>query len=302
MRITVYGAGAVGGYFGGRLAATGYDVTFLARGAQLAALQANGLTLHSVDGDWSGPVSAVSALADAPPPDLVLLAVKARDVASAATDLAAHLTDTARVMALQNGIGHIQVLQDALGPERVIAATAFIGARVASPGVVRHSAAGFMRVGRWPEGSDPVISDLVQFLTNHGIKATESSAIRDDMWKKLIWNCGFNGPSALTGKAIGPMLATPASVILIRGLMAETAAVGRARGARLSDNIAQKTFGQTEGLADFKTSMLQDVEAGRPIENDAFYGFVCREGKLASVATPLSQQVFDELARRFPTP
>lgn len=298
----IYGAGAVGGYFGGRMVQAGADVTFLARGPQLEALSTRGLTLRSVDGDFHTPVRAVADLADAPPPDLVLLTVKAHDTAAAAADLARHLPPRARVVSLQNGVRNPVVLAETLGAERVIAATVFIGARVASLGVVAHTAAGFVRAGRYPEGTSAAVREVVAFLGAHGVPVTESPRIRRDLWRKLLWNAGFNGPSALTGATVGAMTARPGVRWLIRGLVAEAAAVAAAEGIDLPPDVVERTCGETEGLDDFKTSMLQDAEAGRPLEREAFYGHPAREGERLGVPTPLLAMVDDALALRFPAP
>ncbi len=301
MHTLIYGAGAVGGYFGARLHQAGAAVTFLARGTQLTALAEHGLRLNSVDGDYRAPsINTVARLADAPPADLVLLCVKGHDTPAAARDLAAHLPPHGRVVCLQNGLGHLDILAEALGRDRVIPATVFIGARVTAPGVIHHSAAGFVRAGKDPEGSDPEIDRVVGFLADHGVAITASPRIRLDMWKKLLWNLGFNGPSALSGATVGQMTATPGVAWLIRGLIAEAVAVGRANGMNLPDELVTKTAGQTKGLERFKTSMLQDVEAGRAIENDAFYGHILRIAN--GCETPLTQMMHDTLALRFPPP
>jgi 2-dehydropantoate 2-reductase len=299
VKTLVYGAGAVGGYFGGRLAQAGADVTFLARGLQLAALKANGLTVHSVEGDFALPVRAVARLSEAPTPDLVLLAVKSHDTPAAARELAAHLGPEAVVMSLQNGVDNPRVLIDALGAERVIAATVFIGARVSAPGVVAHTAAGAIRAGRYPEGTSDAVERVAAFLTGHGVKLTVSPRIGRDLWRKLLWNVGFNGPSALTGATVGAMRTRPGIAWLIRGLVAEAAAVAGAEGIDLPPDAVDRTCGETEGLDDFKTSMLQDVEAGRPLEREPFYGFLAREGERLGVPTPLAALVNDALALRF---
>jgi 2-dehydropantoate 2-reductase len=302
VRTLVYGAGAVGGYFGARLVEGGADVTFLARGRQLAALSATGLTLVSVDGDFFARVRTVARLADAPPPDLVLLCVKAHDTPAAARDLARTLPGDALVVSLQNGVENPGILADALGPDRVVAATVFIGARVAAPGIIHHTAAGTLRAGRYPEGTAPHVAKVIDFLKAHGLKAKESRTIRRDLWQKLLWNAGYNGPSALTGATVGAMAARPGIVWLIERLVAETAAVGRRAGVDLPDDAEARALAQTEGLSDFKTSMLQDVEAGRPVEREAFYGVVVREGERLGVETPLARMVGDALALRFEGP
>jgi len=299
MRTLVYGAGAVGGYFGARLLEAGADVTFLARGAQLKALRRDGVRVQSVDGDFAAPVRAVEHLADAPPPDLVLLAVKAHDTPAAARDLAAHLPPRAVVVSMQNGVENPILLADALGPERVVAATVFIGARVTAPGVIAHTAAGAVRAGRYPEGSSATVRRVAAFLADHGIRVTESSRIRRDLWRKLLWNVGFNGPSALTRATVGRMTARPGIVWLIRGLADEAAAVAGAAGVDLPPDVAARTCAETQGLDDFRTSMLQDVEAGRPVEREPFYGFLVREGERLGVATPLARLVNDALGLLF---
>ncbi|MBI5136800.1 MAG: 2-dehydropantoate 2-reductase [Nitrospirae bacterium] len=300
MRVLIYGAGAVGGYFGARLQEGGADATFVARGNQLAALRTHGIRLDSVNGAYKAPVRAVPRLADAPPADLVLLCVKGHDLRAATIDLAANLGPDAVVMPLMNGVGHLDTLREALGAGRVIAATVFIGARVAEPGVIRHSAAGFVRAGRDPDGVDPVVTRVVDFLDAHGMNITTSRTIRLDMWKKLLWNVGFNGPSALTGATVGAMTPLPGIAWLIRGLIAEAVRAGQAEGMALDDALVEKTCAQTQGLDDFKTSMLQDVEAGRPIENEPFYGYLLTLAGRHHIALPLTRMLHDALALRFP--
>ncbi len=302
MHTLIYGAGAVGGYFGARLVENGADVTFLARGAQYDALTKTGIRLDSVAGDFNAPVRTAGTLSEAPPADLVLLCVKGHDTPAAARDLARHLPEHAQVVCLQNGMGHLDILADALGAERVISASVFIGVRVASPGVIQHSAAGFIRAGLDPCGTDPEVTRVVDFLDAHGVNITLSQHIRLDMWKKLLWNLGFNGPSALTCATVGDMVSHPGTAWLIHGLMAEALAVGRAADVPLDEGLVAKTFGQTKGLDRFKTSMLQDVEAHRPIENEAVYGYVLAQGTAHGIDTPLTRMVHDALALRYPLP
>jgi 2-dehydropantoate 2-reductase len=302
VRTLVYGTGAVGGYFGARLVEGGADVTFLARGRQLAALSATGLTLVSVEGDYFARVRTVARLADAPPPDLVLLCVKAHATPAAAKALAEGVPKEAVVISLQNGVENPDILIDALGATRVIAATVFIGARVAAPGIIQHTAAGIIRAGRYPEGTAPHVTRVIEFLQAHGVKAKETRTIRRDLWHKLLWNAGFNGPSALTCATVGAMTDRPGIRWLIGGLVAEAGAVARKAGVDLPDDAEAKTVAQVDGLADFKTSMLQDVEAGRPVEREAFYGVLVREGERLGVETPLARMVNDALALRFDGP
>jgi 2-dehydropantoate 2-reductase len=166
--------------------------------------------------------------------------------------------------------------------------------------VIHHSAAGFVRAGRDPNGIDPAVTRVIDFLDAHGMNITTSSTIRLDMWKKLLWNVGFNGPSALTGATVGAMAAHPGVVWLIRGLIAEAVRAGQAEGMALDDTLVDKTLGQTRGLDDFKTSMLQDVEANRPIENEPFYGYLLTLAGRHNLELPLTRVLHDTLALRFP--
>jgi 2-dehydropantoate 2-reductase len=310
MEVLIYGAGAVGGYFGGRLLEQDVPVTFLARGPQLLALREHGIRLDSIDGDFSAPVHTARNLSQAlkgPTPDLVLLCVKGHDTAAAASDMAAHLPVGTPVMALQNGIDHLNELGSRLGPSQIIAATVFIGAQVSEPGVIRHTGAGFIRAGYIPSGAGleqdalgaAKAKAVITFMADHGINITASPDILLDMWKKLLWNVGFNGPSALCQATVGQLTERQGSAWLIRGLIAEAVAVGQRAGIDLSNDLVEKTFGHIKGLDDFKTSMLQDVEAGRPIENSAFYGYLLTEAARLNIDTPLIRMTHDALALRF---
>jgi 2-dehydropantoate 2-reductase len=159
-----------------------------------------------------------------------------------------------------------------------------------------------VRAGHYPEGTSDAAREVVAFLADHGVTAKESRRIRRDLWRKLLWNVGFNGPSALTRSPVGAMVAREGVRWLIRGLVAEAAAVAAAAGIDLPDDAVDDTCGQTEGLDDFRTSMLQDVDAGRPVEREPFYGFLAREGDRLGVPTPLARMVNDALALLFEGP
>jgi 2-dehydropantoate 2-reductase len=298
MRVLVHGAGAVGGYFGARLARGGHDVTLVARGRNLAVLQRDGLTVHLPDETWTLPLRAVGTPAEAPPADLVLLCVKSHDTRAAADALRPVVAPDTVILSLQNGIENETILAEALGLPPLLVGLTRIGVELTGPGVVQYTGRGEIVFGE-PDGSDsPRATRLADAFRAAGLDHKLHHAILVAAWEKLAWNAAFNAVTTLADVPCGPALAQPASRRLIEDTMRETDAVATARGvpvrrARIPAVIAESA---TE-MPDFPTSMLQDRRRGARLEHDAINGAVVRAADRLGVPVPLNRALLALLAR-----
>jgi 2-dehydropantoate 2-reductase len=274
MRIGIIGAGAVGGYFGFRLAKAGCAPTFLVRGATLAALRGRGLqvTIGGVRDeaavDASGDPGALASC------EAILVAVKNLDLAQALAAARVGMGEGAFAVTLQNGVQAPGEAARALGPGRVVAGVAYLGAERIGPGEIVHTGLGKITVGELEAPSSRRCSDLVALLEAVGIPARQSGHVVADLWRKLVWNAAFNGPTALARCAPAALVADPAGRELCRRLAEEVREAARLRGIDLPASSAEETLRMSESLTQLRTSMLQDLEAGRPLEVEALYGHV----------------------------
>ncbi len=289
MRIVVYGAGGVGGFWGGLLARAGHDVRFVARGAHLAALVSTGLRIESatLGTVFVSPVSASGQLGDAAPADLILVAVKAHQMAAILDDLGAAVGPSTVLLALQNGVDADDVLRARWGDGRVLSAVVYVGASLAAPGVIRHAARGLLLLGNPYGVAEPAFQRILAALSAPGLEVRSATDIHRDRWYKLMWNASFNAVSALTLQTSGPLVAQPAVRRVIRQAMVEVAAVARACGVALTDADVDRSLAETERMPPIRTSMLEDREHGRPMEIDALLGAVSRRGVAHGVPTPV---------------
>lgn len=289
MRIMVMGAGALGGYFGARLQDAGHDVTYVARGAHLDAMQRDGLTVESPLGDLRFPrVRAVGSPADAGPADVVLFMVKNYDVATAAEALAPALGAEARVVTAQNGVWAQDHLADRLGVERVLPGAIYMPADIKSPGVIRHSAE-FHRIVFGPlAGQDRKAAEIASAIRATGIDVTLADDIRRVLWEKFVMMSANAAITALTRLDIGPIRDTPRTRELLRQLIDETARIARASHGSVPETVADDAFAfLTETVPPtMHASMLDDLLRGRRLELDWLSGDVVRRGQALDLPTP----------------
>ena len=294
MRIAVMAAGAVGGYFGARLAAAGHDVHFVARGANLAAMRESGLRLESVLGDLHLPAPAVT---DDPatigPVDVVLFAVKLWDTEAAGRQALPLIGPQTRLIPLMNGIDGPDLLDPVIGAEHVAAGSAYIAAVLSAPGVIAHTSP-FARlvVGRRGGKPDDTLTAFAGAARAAGVDITLSDAIDRERWQKFVFLAGLSGATAATRQPLGPLLADPDTRALFRGLMEEVVAVGRASGIDLPADFAEDRMRFAEASPPgFKASMLHDLERGNRLELDWLAGTVVRRGRELGVPTPWNTAV-----------
>ena len=295
MRIAVVGAGGVGGYFGARLAAAGHEVNFLVRGAQLAALQANGITVRSPRGDLQLEVRAGSDPGELGAHEVVLFAVKAYAIEGAVPLLAPLLGADGWVMSLQNGgVAPAERVAAAVGVERTVGGAAYISCHLREPGVLEHhpGPAG-MSIGELGGGLSARVDSFAKLARDADIDVEVSADIRTTLWQKFAFICGLAGATAASRRPIGEVRAGAAGRQLLRGLVSEAAAVGRADGAALAPDFEERTLAVLQALdGGMRSSLYEDLANGRVMELDSLHGEVVRRADELGVDVPVTRTVF----------
>ncbi len=312
MKFAVVGAGSIGGYLGAKLALAGEDVTFIARGATLAAIRAKGFTLVNEDGGTQVASTAKAAAIDEPGTyDVILLALKAHQVAAVAKELPALFGPETIVVTLQNGIpwwfchklggayeGRQITTADPDGSiaanipfERIIGAVVYPASEIVSPGVVRVIEGNRFTLGELDGAKTDRVRILSEVLTKAGFKSPVSTDIRGEIFLKLWGNVVFNPVSALTHATLEDIARFPQTRALAETIMTETRAVAEKLGVRIRISIDKRIAGAAE-IGAHKTSMLQDVEAGRELELSAIVGGVVEMARLTETPTPALEAVY----------
>ncbi len=311
MKFVVVGAGAIGGYVGGRLAHAGRDVTLVARGAHCRAMRDRGLRVIGDDGEFTVHPPVTDDVAGVGHCDVAILAVKAHSLPAIAPSLPALIGPDTVVVSTQNGIpwwyfqrhggeleGHHLERVDPGGAiartidaRRVVGSVVYLSATVSEPGVVRHGEGKRITLGE-PDGTRSERCRVIaQALIDAGFRCPVTTHLRDEIWVKLLGNVAFNPISALTGATLAEIARHPASAALVRDVMTETRAVADRLGVTIPITIEQR-MAAAESVGAHKTSMLQDVEAGRPTERDAVVGAVVELGERLDVPMPATRAVY----------
>jgi 2-dehydropantoate 2-reductase len=306
MRVAVVGAGGVGGMLGGFLARAGKDVTLIARGANLRALRADGLTLKTLDeGDMHLEVRATDDPGEVGSVDLVWFCVKTYDVEAAARDTAPLVGPGTLILPTQNGVEAAEQVAAVVGAAHVLGCTAVAGGTLVAPGVIAQKVRRmYVKFGERAGGASRRTDDLHDFLRDAflrgGIETEVSPDIQREIWEKLMLTSVTLGLVSLTRLPLGPLFSRPPTAALARGLMEEAAAVARARGIPLPRSRGEELFEWLRKLAEAnpsaRGSMYFDLAEGRRLELDAINGAVSRMGRELGVATPLNDAVYAALA------
>ncbi len=298
MRLAIVGAGGVGGYFGGRLAAAGVDVSFVARGKHLEALRANGLRIESPFGHLHLPrVTATADPAQIGPVDVVFFAVKLYDTDTAAALLPPLVGRDTVVIPYQNGVESVDTLTRAVGRPHVAGGTAYVAAVVSESGVIRHTAMDTIVFGELDGARSPRLERLLAACGPAGFHATLSEQIQSDIWAKFVRLSVFSGMTAVTRCPIGPIRDNPDLLAMAQAAALETMTVARARGVSLSSRVFDDMMTNMSTLpATAKSSMLEDLERGRRLELPWLSGAVVRMGREHGVDTPIHRFITTVLA------
>lgn len=297
MRIAVMGAGGVGGYFGGRLAQAGHEVSFVARGRHLEAIRAKGLTLKSPVGDAVLKVRASESPAELGPADVILFAVKLWDTESAAEQIRPLTDGGATVIPFQNGVESIERIGKVLGAERVMGGAAYIAGRISEPGVVvQVGSMARLRFGPVLPAQKKIAEDFYAACKQAKFDVELSDEIVKVLWEKFVALVALSATTAVTRQPIGAVRADADTRWLLETCMRETWALGREKGVELADDLVEQTMKFVEGLPhEMKASMAADLEAGGRLEAPWLSGAVARMARELGIEATANRAVYAAL-------
>jgi 2-dehydropantoate 2-reductase len=304
MKVAVIGAGGTGGYFGGRLAAGGHEVTFLARGAQLEALRRDGLAVDSVDGDFSlAPVWATDDTREVGAVDAVLLCVKTWQLGPAIAALPPLIGAGTAVVTVQNGVEAPAEVAEAVGRDVVLPGIARIFASVDGPGRVRHvGGPASLTFAEWDNRSTARVERTRTALRECAVPSDVPDDIWVELWAKFLFVVPLGGVGAAAGLPVGVLRSRPGTRRLLTEAMQEIESVARARGVRLASDVVPATMAFLDQQPAGGTSSLQrDILSGKRSELDAWTGAVVRLGEQTGTATPVNRVLYDVLSARAAT-
>lgn len=297
--VAVVGAGAVGLYYGARLAAQGEDVRFLLKSDYEAVLR-DGIRLASVAGDLElSPVKAFRSSGEIGPVDLVIVAWKATSNPLFESVLPPLLHEGTQVLTLQNGMGNGELLAARFGAGRVLGGLCFVCLNRLAPGFVSHTAGGRITVGELRPDERGRAAEVARRFSAAGIPCEAVPDLEEAQWKKLVWNIPFNGLAiAEGGVTTDRLLEMPGTEALIRELMAEVIAAGRARGKRLDDSLIDFNIERTRPMGAYRPSSMIDYVEGREVEYDAIWGEPLRRAQEAGLAAPRMVELAGRIRQR----
>jgi 2-dehydropantoate 2-reductase len=312
MKFLIAGAGAIGAYIGARMAQAGFDVTLFARGPHLRAMQEHGVRIKSSEGDFVARPTIASSLEEVGPVDVVFLGVKAHGLPQLAPHLGRVLGPDTTVVSTQNGIpwwyfqgfgGEWEglrlervdpggVISSAIEAKRVVGSIIYFATEIAAPGVIHHTEGNRITLGE-PDGTrSDRIRVLAESLIASGFRCPVTTRIRQEIWVKVLGNASFNPVSALTRATLVQIARDPGTSSVIRSIMQEVEAVSHKLGMELPVSIDQRIAG-AEKVGEHKTSMLQDLEAERPMELEALVGAVVELGERVGLAMIATRTVYN---------
>ncbi len=311
MRFLIAGAGAIGGYVGACMSRAGLDVTLYARGAHLWAMQESGLRILSAEGDFETRPRVTGDLTEAGHADIIIVGVKAHSLTRLAPQLGPLIGENTTVVSTQNGIPwwYFQVgagefagpplrrvdpggvIGASIDPRRVVGSVVYLGSEIVEPGVIRHTEGNRISLGEPDDSRSERCRTIAEALIGAGLRCPVTTRIRNEIWVKLLGNVAFNPISALARATLGQMARDPDVCAVVRNIMAEVEAVANKLGVSLPISIEQRIAG-AEKLGDHKTSMLQDLEANRPMEVEPVVGAVVELGERLGVDMPHTRTVY----------
>lgn len=297
MRIVIMGSGGTGGYFGAKLARAGEDVTFIARGAHLAALRAKGLRVEStVEGAWTVQAPAVERLDGAPPADLVLFCVKSFDTEAAAALIRPVVGPDTGVLSIQNGVDNEETLERTLGRGHVLGGAARVFATIAAPGVIAHSFGGHLIFGEMDGRESGRARAFLDACRRAAIPAELTRDVARTLWEKYVFLTTHAGLTALTRCPAGVLRAIPEVRELYRRIATELLAIGRAAGVALDDAVLDQGMKMVDAVApNAYTSLHHDLTHGKRIELEALHGHAVRLAERHRVPAPTVFAVYAAL-------
>jgi len=312
MKFLIAGAGAIGAYIGARMSQAGVDVTLFARGPHLLAMQRDGVQVKSADGDFVARPKIAGSLDEVGPVDVIFLGVKAHGLPQLAPHLQPVLGPATTVVSTQNGIpwwyfqgfgGEWEglrlervdpggVVSSAIEARRVVGSIVYFATEISAPGGIQHIEGNRITLGEPNGARSESIRQIAEALIASGLRCPITARLRHEIWVKVLGNASLNPISALTHATIAQMVRDPGVCSVVRGIMQEVEAVAHKLGMELPVSIDQRIAG-AEKVGEHKTSMLQDLEAGRPMELEALVGAVVEVGERVGLPMPLSRAVYN---------
>ena len=285
--VLVIGSGGVGSFYGGRLSKAGLEVSFLCR-SDFHQVKSKGITIKSYQGDFLvTPAQVVARTEDYQgKPDLVLIATKVLAETNLVELLRPLIAPGVKLLLIQNGIEVERELANAYPNTPLLSAIAFIGVNKTGPGQIHHQLHGRLEIGAYPHGWDLELDQVMAAFEPTGLSVKRSTNIEKSRWKKLIWNAAFNPVSVLGLANTQQILTSPQSRLLLKGIMSEILAIANSRGLGLSEELIEQNIRVTEEFPPYKTSMLLDFEAHRPLEIESILGNPIRLAKESGVLVP----------------
>ncbi len=298
MRIVVMGAGGTGGFFGAKLARAGEDVTFVARGAHLEHIRAEGLRVRSaVEGEWVVKAPAVERLDGQPPADLVLFCVKSFDTELAAATIKPVVGPHTGVLSIQNGVDNEDKLIAILGSGHVLGGMAQVFATIEGPGVIRHVQLGRIVFGEMDDRESERARAFLAACQRAAIPAEISPHVVRTLWEKYVFLAAHAGMTALTRCPVGPLRRLPPTRLMSRRLLEELVALARVAAVPLADDFVEQSFKMLDGMAEtFASSLHHDLSQGKRLELEALHGHAVRLGERYGVPTPTVFAVYAALS------
>jgi 2-dehydropantoate 2-reductase len=298
MKIGVIGIGAVGGYFGAKLARANNDVVFIARESTADYIRENGLKIHSYQGDFeikkpkvAHPFEAVKDV------DVILFCIKAYNTRKVAEALKQRISDKAVIISVQNGVENEKILAEIFGKERVIGSVVYVSAAVSSPGVIKHTAYGKIVFGEMDGKITDRLRSIEKLFWDASIPCGVTDDINKTLWKKLILNIAYNGFTSVIGNALVKYPQLPEAQECFYEVMKEAQVVANEEGIRITDDDIDDLMKVTksEGFTTFKTSTLQDIEAGKPLEIEDMNGTIVKLASKHHIKVPMNKLLYSLL-------
>ncbi|WP_022850745.1 2-dehydropantoate 2-reductase [Limisalsivibrio acetivorans] len=298
-RIAIVGAGAIGSFYGYFMAKAGYDVTLVARGAHLEAMQESGkVKLDSrIHGSGEASVNAKGFLEGEY--DCIIISVKSQDTEVACEMAKGHLKNSGYAISFQNGIENAEILERHFGADSTLGASLYIGVWIETPGTVNHSAYGDVTFGAPNARAKTHANDFASILENSGLKFTQTDNIRYVLWKKLVWNVAYNPLSALLESKCGRMAKNADTYSLMVNMVLETLEAAKLEGIEIPEDDWRPLIAYKDSLNDYKTSMLVDIQKGRNPEIDGILLPVIKKLEVAGKKAPYCETVYKSLKFKY---
>lgn len=303
MKISIIGAGAVGGFLGGKFALAQQDITFIARGQTLKALQQNGLSIQSFAGDYSIPSPIVTSdYSQISNSDLILICVKSYNTTELANTIKPFISDKTVVISVQNGIDNEIRLAEILGSDKILGSVIYVVADCPKPGFVRHISHGSLLLGELNGEITPRLKKIEELFVTSDIPVTLSNNIQRELWKKLMLNIAYNGFTTLLRRPLYDFFCLPEGLDCYYNVLKEIQLTAKHEGYIITDEEVNETFriSQFPQVIEAKSSTLQDLEAGKSLELEYLQGAVAKIARNNNIHIPICTMIYAVLKTLYP--